>query len=173
MSSSGMKISPCLSFQVLPKDPFTGGFGCVKEAWSPSGICGGSGLAVRQTLSVTSLPLEYHTGVETWDFYTNWRCRRWRFLCQVLSCCFPCSSKPSPDPCSAEGYQSWSYTACQPSLCHPTSKSSSLAQSPPLIHPHILCSACPPHVQGATAVEMDLPCPCKRTPSLFLTINNL
>lgn len=71
MSSSGMKISPCLSFQVLPKDPFTGGFGCAKEAWSPSGICGGSGLAVRQTLSVASLPLEYHTGVETWDFYTN------------------------------------------------------------------------------------------------------
>lgn len=44
-----MKISLCISFQMFPMDPFTGRFGCVKEAWSPSGVCGGSGLAVRQT----------------------------------------------------------------------------------------------------------------------------
>lgn len=56
MSSSGMKISPCISFQVFPMDSFTSRFGCVKEAWSLSGICGGSGLAVRQTMWVVSWP---------------------------------------------------------------------------------------------------------------------
>lgn len=45
--------------------------------------------------------------------------------------------------------------------------------SPSQIHPHILCCACPPHPQGATAVEVVLPGPCKKITSLFLTTNNL
>lgn len=47
MSSSGMKISPHINFQVLPTEPFTAGFGCVKEPWSLTGVHGGSGLTVR------------------------------------------------------------------------------------------------------------------------------
>lgn len=168
MSSSGMKISPCISFQVFPMDPFTGGFGCAKEAWSLSGVCGGSGPTVRQTVWVVSQPLKYHTGVETWGLYT---------YCEGFFVGFSrlCSSKPSPDPCSAEGYQSWSYSSL-PALPLPaTSKPSepSLTQSPSLIHHHVLCGAHPPHPQGATAVEVVLPGPCKRTTSLFSTIRNL
>lgn len=80
MSSSGMKISPCISFQVFPMDPFTGGFGCVKEAWSLSGICGGSGLAVRHFLSCVLTP-----GIPHRSGSLGFLHKLGRFFCKVLS----------------------------------------------------------------------------------------
>lgn len=144
MSSSGMNISPCINFQVFPMDSFTSGFGCVKETWSLSGVCGGSGPAVRQTMWVVSQPLEYHTGVEGWDLYTN--CEGFFVRLSPLPRCFLCSSKPSPDPYSAEGHQGWSYPASPPSAPLPASPPSPLWHITfPDPSPHsLLCLSSPP-----------------------------
>lgn len=106
-----------------------------------------------------SLPLEYHTGAESWDFYTS--CEGFFVSFSPLPRCFPCSSKPSPEVCSAGGYRAGL------SLCHPTSKPSSLAQSPSLIHPHAFCCACPPMFRVSQQWKWSYHAPAKGRLLLF------